>query len=417
MPPQNSCPVQRVQTYLALRAYMSIQSSGLTMSNEDQAKRMLTATVNPAGGYEYTGEYYEACRCFLAGSDPSMPEKTLIHPNEMNIDRLLKVTGTHSKIHSGDSLLAKAKRDRAELANNYMPLLVKVVPSYPNIGSGKGWDEIQTHFRLGMWQERCKILLADNVKDAVKSLKDAQGRLKAFDDHTNGNPPKNQQEEDAQAARMQEFRKEIEKLETKLSKVSALEDAGPPSMGPDWYPVEWIAWLHFGPSREFQYGPDSWLSPRNGMYASAGPDPTIHKSGAGKAARAAIPSRQDLRTMAMEALSPKSNNSSGTSTPSAADSADKLVATLKEANDIERERFETDKKRFENEKEIHDIKIAETKLKNVSAILRNPPASLSESQLKRMRAQEVFLTGIVTGVELDDDLEPAASAQKRKVGE
>ena len=119
----------------------------------------------------------------------------------------------------------------------------------------------------------------------------------------------------------------------------------------------------------------------------------------------------------MEALSPKSNNSSGTSTPSAADSADKLVATLKEANDIERERFETDKKRFENEKEIHDIKIAETKLKNVSAILRNPPASLSESQLKRMRAQEVFLTGIVTGVELDDDLEPAASAQKRKVGE
>ena len=74
-------------------------------------------------------------------------------------------------------------------------------------------------------------------------------------------------------------------------------------------------------------------------------------------------------------------------------------------------------KRFENEKDLHYIKIAETKLKNVSSILRNPPASLSESQLKRMRAQEVFLTGIVTGVELDDDLEPAASAQKRKVGE
>ena len=61
------------------------------MSNEDQAKRMLTATVNPAGAYEYTGEYYEACRCFLAGSDPSMPEKTLIHPDKMNLDRLLKV--------------------------------------------------------------------------------------------------------------------------------------------------------------------------------------------------------------------------------------------------------------------------------------------------------------------------------------
>ena len=60
-------------------------------------------------------------------------------------------------------------------------------------------------------------------------------------------------------------------------------------------------------------------------------------------------------------------------------------------------------KRSENEKEIHYIKIAETKLKNVSSILRNPPASLSESQLKRMRAQEVFLTGIVTCVELDND--------------
>jgi hypothetical protein len=35
--------------------------------------------------------------------------------------------------------------------------------------------------------------------------------------------------------------------------------------------------------------------------------------------------------------------------------------------------------RPENEKEIHYIKIAETKLKNVSSILRNPPASLSES--------------------------------------
>ncbi len=64
-------------------------------------------------------------------------------------------------------------------------------------------------------------------------------------------------------------------------------------------------------------------------------------------ARAAIPSRQELRTIATESISPSSNNSSGTSTPSAVDSADKLVATLKEANDIERERFETDKKIFE----------------------------------------------------------------------
>ena len=134
--------------------------------------------------------------------------------------------------------------------------------------------------------------------------------------------------------------------------------------------------------------------------------------------RTAIPSREDLRTAAMQALSPSgSKSSSGTATPSAEDSADKLVATLKEANDIEWEWFENEKKIFENEKELHDIKIADTKLKNVSDIHRNPPASLSEAQLERMRAQEVFLTGVVTGVDFDDDLEPATSVQRRKVGE
>ena len=61
--------------------------------------------------------------------------------------------------------------------------------------------------------------------------------------------------------------------------------------------------------------------------------------------RAAIPSREDLRTAAMQALSPSgSKSSSGTATPSAEDSADQRVATLKEANDIEWERFENDKK-------------------------------------------------------------------------
>ncbi len=90
---------------------------------------------------------------------------------------------------------------------------------------------------------------------------------------------------------------------------------------------------------------------------------------------------------------------------------------MKEANDIERELFENEKKKFENEKELHDIKIAETKLKNVKAILSNPPSCLSEAQLKRMCAQQVFLTGLVTGVNFDDDLEPATSAQRRKVGE
>ncbi len=105
----------------------------------------------------------------------------------------------------------------------------------------------------------------------------------------------------------------------------------------------------------------------------------------------------------MQALSPSgSKSSSGTATLSAADSADKLVATLKEANDNEREQFENEKKIFENEKELelHDIKIAD-KLKNVSAILSNPQASLSEAQLERMRAQEVFLSGVVTGVDFE----------------
>ncbi len=133
-----------------------------------------------------------------------------------------RVTGSQSKIQSGDTLLVKAKRYRAELASSYSPLLIKVVPSYPDIDSGKSGDEIQAHF----------------------------------------------------------------------------------------------------------------LSPN-----------------------------------------------SGTSTPSAADSADKLVDTLKEANNIERERFETDKNRYENAKEVHDIKIAETKLKNFSVMHRNPPASLSEAQI------------------------------------
>ena len=223
MQPQNSCPVQRVQTYLALRSFMSIQASGLTMSSEKQARRMLTSTTDPPGGFVYSGEYYEACRTFLAGTDPSMPDKTLIQPNERNFQRLLKITGTHSKLFTGETLLSKAKRDRAELANSYIP--------------------------------------------------------------------------------------------------------------------------------------------------------------------------------------------------SAVDPADKLVATLKEANDIERERFENEKKRFENEKEMHDIKIAETKLKNVRSVLINPPASLSEAQLQRLRAQEVFLTGVITGVDFDDDLAPATSALKRKIGD
>ena len=94
-------------------------------------------------------------------------------------------------------------------------------------------------------------------------------------------------------------------------------------------------------------------------------------------------------------------------------------------DDSEQELFENEKKIIENEKDLHDIKIADTKLKNVSVILSNLLASfkLSEAQpeLERMRAQEVFLTGVVTvtGVDFDDDLEQAtvASAHRRKVGD
>ena len=149
-----------------------------------------------------------------------MPEKTLIHPNEMNIDRLLKVTGPHSKMHTGETLLSKAKRDRAELTNSYMPLLIKILPSYPDIGSGKTWDQIQEIFRLRLWQERCKSLLADNIKDADKALKDAQGRLKFFDVQTNSNPPRNQQEEDKQASRMQDLRKNLKGMKQNCLKYS-----------------------------------------------------------------------------------------------------------------------------------------------------------------------------------------------------
>ena len=99
-------------------------------------------------------------------------------------------------------------------------------------------------------------------------------------------------------------------------------------MAPDWYPVEWVVWLHFGPSREFQYGLDSWLSPGNDTYASAGPDPSLHSKEAGKAARAAIPSRQELRRVNLDSPTGSVSSSSGTSTPSAPDAVEKLVATL-----------------------------------------------------------------------------------------
>ena len=49
--------------------------------------KMLTAVANTAGGFDYSGEYYTACYAFLVGTDPSMPDKTLVHPDKLNIDR------------------------------------------------------------------------------------------------------------------------------------------------------------------------------------------------------------------------------------------------------------------------------------------------------------------------------------------
>ncbi len=153
-------------------------------------------------------------------------------------------------------------------------------------------------------------------------------------------------------------------------------DAGTPVMAPNWYPVEWVAWLDFGQSIEFQYCPDSWLSPRNGTYASAGPSPSLHNKNAGKASQAAIPSLQDLRMANVESFSPANsvNISSGSSTASAPDAVDKLVATLKKANAIEQQRFD-------NERQLHEIKMAETKLNNVNALLSNPPQGLNKISL------------------------------------
>ena len=175
--------------------------------------------------------------------NPFMPSKTLLQPNDLNIDRRC------SKIHTGDCLITKAKHDCAELQNCYMPLLTnEVVRTYPIIGSGKTWEQIQEEFRLRMWQEGCKGLLNENMKDVEKALKDAQGRLQSFEDVTSGNPPKAVNEENSHATQRQEFRTAIEKLEIKLAKVMLSIDAGAPGMPPDWYPVEWIVWLHFGQS-------------------------------------------------------------------------------------------------------------------------------------------------------------------------
>ena len=60
--------------YLAVRSYVSIQSSVTTITAE-QAWNMLTTVAKSSGGFEHSGEYYEACRAFHAGPNFSMPNK------------------------------------------------------------------------------------------------------------------------------------------------------------------------------------------------------------------------------------------------------------------------------------------------------------------------------------------------------
>ncbi len=60
MPPQNSCPVQRIQSYFAIRSFESIQTCGATMSNEQQARKMLTSITKSTGVFDFAGEYCAA---------------------------------------------------------------------------------------------------------------------------------------------------------------------------------------------------------------------------------------------------------------------------------------------------------------------------------------------------------------------
>ena len=66
-----------------------------------------------------------------------------------------------------------------------------------------------------------------------------------------------------------------------------------------------------------------------------------------------LSSRQELRRVILDSPTGSVSSSSGTSTPSAPDAVEKLVATLNEANAIELQHFES-------EKQLSDIKLAES---------------------------------------------------------
>ncbi len=80
---------------------------------EEPARKMLTSTATGGyrGGFDYAGEYFEACRSFLAGTETSSTSKLLVHVKDATMDRLLKVNG--EKRFIGYILLSKAKRDRS----------------------------------------------------------------------------------------------------------------------------------------------------------------------------------------------------------------------------------------------------------------------------------------------------------------
>jgi hypothetical protein len=49
------------------------------MSTEKQARKMLTAVANTAGGFDNSSESFTAGRTFVAGADPSVNKSLVQH--------------------------------------------------------------------------------------------------------------------------------------------------------------------------------------------------------------------------------------------------------------------------------------------------------------------------------------------------
>jgi hypothetical protein len=100
MQSQNSCPVQQIQSYFAIWSFVSIQACCNTMSKEQPARKMLTSIAKTSGVFEHSCEFYTEYCALISGTDPFMPSRALIQPNEMSIDALLKVTGGGPKMYT-----------------------------------------------------------------------------------------------------------------------------------------------------------------------------------------------------------------------------------------------------------------------------------------------------------------------------